>query len=74
MRAVHSTRSGYTTDKPVYAAAVMHDALEDDARDVANGSRNVPIHPAQVPLEGSTGNESEGDGGVSDPTGQGFGT
>ena len=63
---------GYVT--PQFAAAVMHNDLSDDAKMVANGSKNVPLHPAQVPSEGSDTQETEGDGSVRDPSGKGFGT
>jgi hypothetical protein len=59
---------------PVTAAASMHDDLGEEARKLANGSENVPIHPAQVPTEGSDTQETEGDGSVRDPTGIGRGT
>lgn len=59
---------------PVIAAATMHDDLGQEAQRLANGSRNVPIHPAQVPSEGSDTQETEGDGSVRDPTGIGRGT
>jgi len=52
----------------------MHDDLGEQARKLANGSLNVPIHPAQVPTEGTDTQESEGDGSVRDPTGIGRGT
>lgn len=58
---------------PVTAAASMHDDLSEEARKLANGSMNVPIHPAQVPSEGSDTQETEGDGSVRDPTGIGRG-
>jgi hypothetical protein len=64
--------SGFDRISPVKAAATMHNNLSDDA--VAQSDKNVPIHPAQVPSEGSDTQESEGDGSVRDPTGQGFGT
>lgn len=44
------------------AAASMHDDLAEEARKVANGAENVPIHPAQdSPTEGSDTQETEGD-------------
>ena len=58
---------------PIIAAASMHDDLGEEARKLANGSLNVPIHPAQVPSEGSDTQETEGDGSVRDPTGIGRG-
>jgi hypothetical protein len=58
---------------PVVAAATMHDDLGMEAQRLANGSMNVPIHPAQVPSEGSDTQETEGDGSVRDPTGIGRG-
>jgi len=82
MRAFHGAKQGTASaeqnrapgDGPVVAAANMHDGLAEDAAKLANGSRNVPIHPAQVPSEGSDGQETEGDGSVRDPTGIGRGT
>jgi hypothetical protein len=65
---------GFTRISPVEAAASMHNDLADDAKQVANGSKNVPIHPAQTPTEGSDTQETEGDGSVRDPSGIGFGT
>lgn len=62
---------GYVT--PQFAAATMHNDLSDDAKQIAQGGRNVPIHPAQVPSEGSDTQETEGDGSVRDPTGIGRG-
>lgn len=59
---------------PVFAAATMHNGLDDNAKQVADGEKNVPIHPAQVPNEGSDTQETEGDGSVRDPSGIGFGT
>jgi hypothetical protein len=59
---------------PVTAAASMHDDLGEEARKLANGNMNVPIHPAQVPSEGLDTQETEGDGSVRDPTGIGRGT
>jgi hypothetical protein len=61
-------------DGVVRAAATMFDPLEEDVRKLANGSQNVPIHPAMVPSEGSDTQETEGDGSVRDPTGIGRGT
>lgn len=62
------------TTAPTVAAATMHDDLAEEARKLANGNENVPIHPAQVPSEGSDTQESEGDGSVRDPSGIGRGT
>jgi hypothetical protein len=67
-------KSYANNSSPVVAAASMHDDLGEEARKLANGSRNVPIHPAQTPTEGSDTQETEGDGSVRDPSGQGFGT
>lgn len=46
---------------PITAAATMHDDLSEEARKLANGNENVPIHPAQVPTEGQDTQETEGD-------------
>jgi hypothetical protein len=46
---------------PVTAAASMHDDLGEEARKLANGNENVPIHPAQAPTEGQDTQETEGD-------------
>jgi hypothetical protein len=46
---------------PVRAAATMFDPLEEDARKLANGSTNVPTHPAMTPTEGDDTQETEGD-------------
>ena len=63
---------GYVT--PQFAASSMHNDLSDDSKQIAQGYANVPIHPAQVPSEGSDTQETEGDGSVRDPTGIGRGT
>lgn len=63
---------GYVT--PKFAAATMHNDLSDDERLLAQGGHNIPIHPAQVPSEGSDTQETEGDASVRDPTGIGRGT
>lgn len=68
------SKSPANTGGPVVAAATMHDDLGEEARKLANGNANVPIHPAQVPSEGSDTQETEGDGSVRDPTGIGRGT
>ena len=68
------TAVGFDKISPVEAAATMHNGLSDNAKMVANGSKNVPIHPAQTPTEGSDTQETEGDGSVRDPSGIGFGT
>lgn len=64
---------GFTRVSPVEAAATMHNDLADNAREITQGSANVPIHPAQVPSEGSDTQETEGDGSVRDPSGIGRG-
>lgn len=69
-----TAKSPANTVTPVTAAASMHDELGEEVRKLANGSVNVPIHPAQVPSEGSDTQETEGDGSVRDPTGIGRGT
>ena len=63
---------GFVT--PQFAAAVMHRDLSDDEKLLAQGGQNTPIHPAQVPSEGSDTQETEGDASVRDPTGIGRGT
>lgn len=68
------TAVGFDKVSPVEAAATMHNGLSDNAKMIANGSKNVPIHPAQTPTEGSDTQETEGDGSVRDPSGNGFGT
>lgn len=68
------TAVGFERISPVEAAATMHNDLSDDERMLAQGGRNIPIHPAQVPSEGSDTQETEGDGSVRDPTGIGRGT
>ena len=68
------TAVGFDKGSPVEAAATMHNDLSDDAKMVADGSKNVPLHPSQVPSEGSDTQETEGDGSVRDPSGKGFGT
>lgn len=65
---------GFGKISPVEAAATMHNGLSDNAKQLANGEKNVPIHPAQTPTEGSDTQETEGDGSVRDPSGIGFGT
>jgi len=59
---------------PEFAAAVMHNDLSDDERNLMQGYKPTPLPWSQVPTEGSDTNETEGDGSVRDPTGQGFGT
>ena len=39
----------------------MHNSLSDDAKMIANGSTNVPTHPAMTPTEGSDTQETQGD-------------
>jgi hypothetical protein len=68
------TAVGFDKVSPVEAAATMHNDLADDTKQIADGSKNVPLHPSQVPTEGTDTQETEGDGSVRDPTGQGFGT
>lgn len=67
-------QQGFHAVSPVEAAATMHNDLSDNAKQIANGNRNVPIHPAQAPTEGSDSQETEGDGSVRDPSGIGYGT
>jgi len=66
--------AGHGNVHPAYAAAVMHNDLSDDAKQLAQGNKNVPIHPSQVPTEGSDKQGWGGDAAQHDPTGQGFGT
>jgi hypothetical protein len=77
MRAFHGARQNTLGAEdnlaPGVAAANMHEGLADDVKQVADGDRNVPIHPAQVPTEGADTQETEGDGSVRDPTGIGRG-
>jgi hypothetical protein len=70
--AVFATGFGHVS--PVDAAGTMHDNLAENAREIAHGHKNVPLHPAQVPQEGSDTNEFGGDGQVHDPSGIGWGT
>lgn len=70
--AVSTMGHGYVT--PQFAAATMHNDLADNAKQIAHGYEAVPIHPAQVPSEGSDTQESEGDASVRDPTGLGSGS
>src|ERR1700679_4287202 len=44
---------GFDKLDPQTAAATMHNDLADNARQIASGDDNVPIHPAQVATEGS---------------------
>lgn len=64
---------GHGAVSPKYAAAVMHNDLSDDAKQLAQGNQNVPIHPAQVPTEGSDKQGWGGDAARHDPTGIGRG-
>lgn len=84
MRAFHGARQdtlgaeanlapGFNAIKPETAAATMHNDLADNAKQVANGLKNVPIHPCQVPSEGSDKQGYGGDAALHDPTGQGRG-
>lgn len=84
MRAVRTTRPGYIdpTEQPAghghvspeFAAAVMHNDLSDDERNLMQGYKPTPLPWSQIPSEGTDTNETEGDGAVRDPTGKGFGT
>jgi hypothetical protein len=65
---------GHGNVSPPYAAAVMHNDLSDDAKQIADGSKNVGIHPEQVATEGADKQGWGGDVAQHDPTGQGFGT
>jgi hypothetical protein len=58
----------------IRAAMTMHDDLAEEARKLANGSRNVPLHSAMVPREGSDAQGFGGDSAAHDPTGIGRGT
>lgn len=64
---------GHGIVSPQFAAASMHNDLSDDAKQIANGERNVPIHPNQVPDEGSDKQGWGGDAAQHDPTGIGRG-
>jgi hypothetical protein len=61
---------GHGNVTPQYAAAVMHNDLSDDAKQLANGSKNVPIHPA---TEGADKMGYGGDAPAHDPSGIGRG-
>ena len=85
MRAFHGARQdtlgaeanlapGFDVIKPETAAATMHNGLADNAKQLASGDRNVPLHPAQVPTEGSDKQGYGGEASTRDPTGRGFGT
>ena len=65
---------GHGDVAPEYAAAVMHNDLSDDAKQLAQGQQNVPIHPSQVATEGSDKQGWGGDASQHDPTGIGSGT
>jgi hypothetical protein len=56
-----TAKSPANTVTPVTAAASMHDDLSEEARKLANGSTNVPTHPAMTPTEGNDTQETEGD-------------
>jgi hypothetical protein len=64
---------GHGNVSPQFAAATMHNDLSDDAKQLANGDKNVPIHPDQVATEGSDKQGWGGDAAQHDPTGQGRG-
>jgi hypothetical protein len=51
----------------------MHNDLADDVKQIADGTKNVPIHPAQVATEGSDKQGYGGDAAQHDPTGIGRG-
>lgn len=89
MRAFHGARQGTRSasagsspgfdwadpdTKPTVAVATMHNTLADDAVQLANGERNVPIHPAQVATEGDDKQGWGGDAAQHDPSGLGRGT
>ena len=61
---------GHGNVAPKFAAAVMHNDLSDDAKQLANGSKNVPVHPA---TEGADKIGYGGDASQLDPTGIGRG-
>lgn len=65
---------GFDKLSPETAAATMHNNLAENAREIANGADNVPIHPAQVATEGSDKQGYGGDASRRDPTGIGRGT
>ena len=65
---------GFDKLSPQSAAATMHKSLQEESEQLANGSRNVPIHPAQVATEGSDKQGYGGDAAQHDPTGIGRGT
>ena len=69
----HVEMNGVLAEFVRLQVAISND-LSDDERMLAQGGRNVPIHPSMVPSEGSDTQETEGDGSVRDPTGIGRGT
>jgi hypothetical protein len=82
MRAFHGARQntlgaeanlapGFDPISPKAAAATMHNGLADDVKQVADGTKNVPVHPAQ---EGSDKQGYGGDAALHDPSGLGRGT
>jgi hypothetical protein len=84
MRAFHGAREntlgaetnlapGFNLVSPKVAAATMHNDLADDVKQIADGTKNVPIHPAQVATEGSDKQGYGGDAAQHDPTGIGRG-
>ena len=56
-----TAKSPANTVTPVSAAASMHDDLGQEAAKLANGSTNVPTHPAMQPTEGNDTQETMGD-------------
>ena len=56
-----TAKSPANTVTPVTAAASMHDDLGQEAVKLANGSTNVPTHPAMTPTEGQDTQETQGD-------------
>jgi hypothetical protein len=56
-----TAKSPANRDFVTVAAASMHDDLAQEARRLANGNENVPVHPAQLPSEGDDTGETEGD-------------
>lgn len=65
---------GFDKLDPQTAAATMHNDLAENAREIASGTENVPIHPQMVATEGSDKQGFGGDAALHDPTGIGRGT
>ena len=64
---------GHGNVTPQFAAAMMHNDLSEDAKQLGWGFHNVPLHQSAVATEGSDKHGYGGDAARHDPTGIGRG-